>query len=482
MPAKVAPPPLEPSPESPAGHEEDEPQEEPDYSGLLRSFDDAADLDDAVHEGFESGVIVAEDDNAVAPDEDTQLLDIGDTLGERIDAESIGADDDATGPAAGSEHPGVDEGESFDGDDGEGVLDPMDAVLGGDLPALDAGAEGEEELGDESAILASFGEEPPPPAERPWVGVPPVTAPGPRSVLVQIGARTIAAGKDVLEWRDDGTARVLVPAIDSIITGIVACPGTGTLLLATQSGVLLRAEPAASAGAAVPVLAWRDAGAVARNEPLSLSIGGPTPSSRPALLLHVRDVGALLESTDQGITFRRVDLGGRVSVLGVGVPPLCVVETDGARRLLRSEPSGGFATVGRDWPREADPIAICADGEVAALLDAARNIHVSCDAGSTFRRAEHCTGGTAIAVGHVGGRPCAFAALLDANEMRSTIVLIDARSAEAQSICYVDVTSYEEEDNEDGARVSSLAWDEHTGTLWAAGGFGMKRFRSPPSA
>lgn len=469
------------SPDSPAGHEEDEPQEEPDYSGLLRSFDDAADWDDAAPEGLESGVTVAEVDSAGASEEDTQVLDIGDTLGERIAVESIGADDDATGPMAGSDHPSIDEGEVFDADDGEGVLDPMDAVLGGDLPALDAGSDGEEELGDEPALLASLGEEPPPPAERQWVAVPKVTASGPRSVLVQIGARTIAAGKDVLEWRDDGTARVLVPDIDSTIAGIVSCPGTGTLLLATQSGVLLRAEPA-TAGAAVPVLAWRDAGAIARTTPLSLSIGGPTPSSRPALLLHVRDVGALLESTDQGVTFRRVDLGGRVLVLGIGVPPLCVVETDGARRLLRSEPSGGFAAVGREWPREADPVAICADGDVAALLDGARSIHVSCDAGSTFRRAEHCIGGTAIAVGHVGGNPCAFAALLDPSEMRSVIVLIDARSAEAQTIAYIDITSYEEDDNDDGARVSSLAWDEHTGTLWAAGGFGMKRFRSPPSA
>lgn len=482
MPATLAPLPPEPSPESPAGHEEDEPQEVPDYSGLLRSFDDATDLDDAAHEELESGVVVAEDDNVVGQEDDTQLLDIGDTLGERIGAESMGAEDDATGPTAGLDHPALDEAEVVDGDDGEGVLDPLDAVLGGDLPALDAGAEGEEEFGDEPSPLALMDDEPPPPAERPWVAVPPVTASGPRSVVVQIGARTISAGKDVLEWRDDGSARVLVPAIDSTITGIVSCPGTGTLLLATQSGVLLRAEPAASE-AAVPVLAWRDAGAVARNAPLSLSIGGPTPSSRPALLLHVRDVGALLESTDQGVTFRRVHLGGRVSMLGTGVPPLCVVETDGARRLVRSEPSGGFATIGRDWPHDADPIALCAEGDVAVLLDAARRVHVSSDAGSTFRHSDRCTGATAVAVGHVGGRPCGFAALLDASETRSTIVFIDARSAEAQTIAHIDVTSDEEEDDQsDDARVSSLAWDEHTGTLWAAGGFGMKRFRSPPSA
>jgi hypothetical protein len=72
-----------------------------------------------------------------------------------------------------------------------------------------------------------------------------------------------------------------------------------------------------------------------------------------------------------------------------------------------------------------------------------------------------------------------FAALFDTEAESSKIAYIDAATGDAVLIASVDSS----DDEADGyARVSSLAWNEHTETLWAAGLFGLRCFRRPTSA
>jgi hypothetical protein len=72
-----------------------------------------------------------------------------------------------------------------------------------------------------------------------------------------------------------------------------------------------------------------------------------------------------------------------------------------------------------------------------------------------------------------------FAALFNPATETAKIAYVDAASAEAALVAGVDVGDREDGDH---ARVVSLAWNEHTETLWGAGAFGLKCWRRPPSA
>jgi hypothetical protein len=72
-----------------------------------------------------------------------------------------------------------------------------------------------------------------------------------------------------------------------------------------------------------------------------------------------------------------------------------------------------------------------------------------------------------------------FAALFDEALGATKIAHIEAASGEAAIVATVDSSDDEESDF---ARVASLAWNEHTETLWCAGAFGLRCFRRPPSA
>ena len=229
-------------------------------------------------------------------------------------------------------------------------------------------------------------------------------------------------------------------------------------------------------------MSWRTGTRVARSPSIELSLGGPTPSSRPAILLHVSTGGGtLLESTDHGTTFRRVDLGGRVLALSSGSPPVCLVETSDSFRLFRSAPSGGFTAVGGEWTFEVEHLGLASDGDVVAALEPGHGVRVSIDQGATFRRVAGSVRATAVTAGRLGGRRSVFAALFDPASGRSAIVWVDAASADAYVVAEL-TPNVEDDDEDDWAKVASLAWDPNTETLWAAGSFGLRRWRRPPSA
>lgn len=446
-----------------------------DYTELLHGFDEEGGLDDSVGTDLESGISVAEiADDPAAGHEEPELLDVGDPLGESLDSDRAADGGDDAGPFLDDDFFATLDDVPPDDDGSEGVREETNDWASGELPPLDANAEPDDAAHPDHSdypFLPTL--ELPDLAERPWLPVPLMSPTGPRSVVIQAGARTIAAGDDLVGVGDDGSVESVTAKLESRVAGVVACPGGDAVLLATEAGVLLRAE--LQGPRTTPVLAWRDA-SVGTDLPPVLSLGGPTPSARPALLLHVAGADALLESTDGGVTFRRVDLGGPVHVLGTGTPPLCVVDSREGPKLMRSEASGGFTAAGKTWSREQGAAALHSEGRAAVLIDSFQNVHVSDDAGVTFRPAAHCAAATTAIASYWNGRPCAFAALLGPDQIDVTIAWIDASTGDALTIARIPA------DEEDSMRVESLAWDAETGTLWAAGAFGLRRFRSPPSA
>jgi hypothetical protein len=219
-----------------------------------------------------------------------------------------------------------------------------------------------------------------------------------------------------------------------------------------------------------------------RDQPVSLSLGGPTPSTRPAALLHVGGgAGVLLESTDRGVTWRKVDLGGRVLSVSTGTPPLCLVEEQDGSRLFRSEASGAFRRLSAEIALD-DHAELASEGDVAALYEPGLGVRVSADGGVTFRRVDGSARATAVTAGRLGGRASAFMALFDAASGHTSLVWIDAASADAHIVSELSPDPELESDTDDWAKITSLAWDAEDETLWATGIFGVRRWRRPPSA
>jgi len=137
--------------------------------------------------------------------------------------------------------------------------------------------------------------------------------------------------------------------------------------------------------------------------------------------------------------------------------------------------------MGEGWPVEPEGSTIVTDGDVVVVLGRRERegIHVSADGGLTFRRARGTRTATAVTAGRLGGRPSAFAALYAPASGRTTITWIDATTGESLGIAHLDG-----DDDADGdpSRVTSLAWDPATDTLWAATPGGLCRFRRPASA
>jgi hypothetical protein len=470
----------DPLPELPPLGDSDETLPEGDLSELLRSFDASDEgLDDATSEELDAGVTIEEE--GPPPIEEGELtLDVGEVVHLRDDDDS-GASDEL-GPA-GETGSAFDDGTSLelDDDDAEGTLEPED-LIPEDLPNLSA-AEGDDQegaLAEEADVLLGMSEEEPPRrAELSWLELPPVDS-ADRSIVRCGKGLVLAAGKGILSVRGEGQVETLVESLGNTVTGLFLDPEGGVVLASTEPGRLFRLPGVGT----VPeeLTAFRSVHALDPARRLTLVLGGPTRSSRPAALLHMSaGGGVLLESTDRGTTFRQVDLGGRVVSLSSGVPPVCAVETEQGTRLLRSEASGAFRPVGGDITIE-DGATLVSDGDVIVILELGAGVRVSANGGVTFRRVAGSSRATAIAAGRLGGRLSAFAALFDAASGHTSLIWIDAASADAHVVSELSPDLDQEDDLDEWSRVSSLAWDADDETLWAAGPFGLRRWRRPPSA
>jgi hypothetical protein len=474
----------EPLPELPPLGEGEETlgEGEGDFTELLRSFDGDSGLDDSESEELDAGVEL-EDEGPATPEEVEGTLDIGEMFQARVE-DAEGASDELGPPGETTGDSFDDDAETeFDADDAEGALEPEDLVSE-ELPGI-VQAEGDDQegaLSEQADELFGMGEEDPPRrAELPWMELLPAAAFECRVVRCDRG-RALAGGARVVALRDEGEPEIVAADLGAPVTSLLLEPD-GSALAATKPGKLFRLL-----GAGVPpeeLTSFRTVHSLDRDLRLTILLGGPTQSSRPAALLHVSaGAGVLLESTDRGTTFRQVDLGGRVLALSTGVPSVCAVETTAGVRLMRSEPSGAFravGTVGGDLSIEEDAV-IASDGDVIAILEAGSGVRVSADSGVTFRRVSGSSRATAVTAGRLGGRASAFAALFDAASGHTSIIWVDAATADAHIVAELLPDLESEEELDDWARVLSVAWDADEETLWVAGIFGVRRFRRPPSA
>lgn len=456
---------------------DDDELDEGDGADLLQVEDGAPDLDDSTASDLDPGIDLDETESDTGTDESI-VLDVGDLLDGREAAPHL--DDEADDAVLAEDLFGDRNIGSFSTDDtddstsNEGFVDLIDESL----PGLDAD-DGEEAAADalfDTAVLAE-GEELPRRAELMWGEIPLARAEAPRTVVRIVREGAVTFGSDVALVSESGSRRV-VTAVPGVVRSAVVDAAASLLLYATQAGALFRV--ALSDSEPEPLVAYRDAVGPSGASP-ELALGGPTPSARPALLLHVGGAArALVESTDHGKTWRRVDLGGPVLALSVGSPPACLVAAERGTRLFRSEPSGGFTAVGASWPADAEVPSLATHGDVVVALEPGALLRVSADGGVTFKPAARTTLATAITAGRLGSRPWAFAALFEPTSGRTALVSIDAATGDAFVIGYIEPEG--DEDADEACRVVSLAWDEGEETLYAAGEFGLARFRRPPSA
>jgi len=369
----------------------------PDFSSLLRNFGDAHDLDDQLAEELDTGFDIGE---APAFDGDAPEapLDLGEVIEAPfpfassllVGADDLGPEGDAGGADAVEPPPTAldEEGEGVLGDD---ALPPELGSLGADTPD----DEEPPKISLDEIGLRLENESPSPPM-LPWPDVP-VARSRARSRVVAVRGRVVAAGTEIVAVDDIGAESILVPNTGGAVTSLLAMPD-GAIFYTTRRGQLFRVTPQGPEC----VTAWMEVFDL-ESSACALGLGGMTPSSRPAMLLHAGNQRKeLLESTDHGSTFRRVDLGGSVVALGAGAPPVCVVKNERGIRILRSEPTGGFSVVSTEWGSDVDAQALAASGGVVAALDPERGVRVSDDGGRSFHVVAGSRGATAVTAGHVG--------------------------------------------------------------------------------
>lgn len=447
--------------------------DEPDFSSLLRNFEDAADLDDQVAADVDTGIEVAETTD-FAEEPDQPLFDVADTIEAPLEPKVLVAEGDEFGPRDDAVVSDAVESlpETVQGDDDEGVSG--DDVETAELGQLDSDAEDDEPPHTTSEdVIVSLEDDPPGQAALPWLEVDVASCPA-RTVVVSYRANVVAAGADVSGLDEAGVRKTLASGVGSLVTSLLCTPD-GSIFYTTREGELFRID----ARGAECIPGWVEALDL-KQPAYALELGGMTPSSRPAMLLRVGSARKeLLESTDYGSTFRRVDLGGQILAVSNGSPPVCLVKGDRAIRIVRSESTGGFTATGATLRGDAKNLVVAAHGDVVAVLDPGRAVLVSADGGRSLRTVEGSARATAITAGLVAGRPVVFAALFNPATETSKIAVVDAASADAVLVAGIDA-----DDNDDGDffRVVSLAWNEDTETLWGAGTFGLRCWRRPPSA
>lgn len=470
---------LEPLPEPERDDEDDETTrvDPNDPAELLTSFEDELDSDDESGSELDAGVDVEEQDEG-GLDGEPEPFDLGDAGSDLIEFVHLDGEGDDVGFAddAGIE---IGEAEPLGSDSGEeGGTEPgdlMSDLLGENLPSLDSADDGGDEGTNEPSEIDAVDDDPrPPPAELPWIEVS-LRVSSPRSLVVHASERRFAAGDDLALVDDSGNATVVVRQGGGAITSMVVDADNGFLIYATVGGRLFRA---AFEGSATRLVGWPEVAGFSADRPLDVRLGGPTPSSRPAILLQIADGGgSLLESTDHGSTWRRVDLGGPVLSLASGTPPVALVRTAKGLTLLRSEATGGFTAAALFSSDDPEGTTLSVAGSIVVALEPDLGVRVSADGGAVFRRVAGARSATAVAAAMIAGRPSAFVALFDPTTVRTSLACVDASTGDS-----VTIADIESSDDDEFTRVLSLSWDPQTETLWAAGTFGLRCFRRPPSA
>ena len=431
-----------------------------DYSDLLADMQDGADLDDAAADDLEAGVRLDDPpDHEANPREDDGPLDVGALFERQEDSESWVADESGPAdldPSLGITHvsPGSDAGE-------EGLEEPMERLLGEELPPLDADDSLDEAPSRDDVLLEEFGGD----AknlelmeqwhEQAFLEVPAARA------LACSDTTLFVAGRGLFSVTDDSVERVLPELKNSL--GAVASTAR-TLVVATVAGDVLRVK---SGGTLENVAGYRDAAGLRRGQSAEVELSS-YPSLSPMLWMR-SSTNVLLYSRDGGRSWHRASIDAPVLALSRGPAPLIIV---GGRPpfLMSLTPAAlaePVAPLDSLVSRRQHGWLLAAAGNVVGVA-VSEGLIVSGDCGRSFRVIPGCSGVSAVTAADDG----LFAALFRASESRSDLAFVDVALGTARRLGTVQCTDADAAD--ELAQVAALAWDARRGALWAAGGFGLR--------
>jgi hypothetical protein len=419
-------------------------------------------FDDKVREDIESGEdgLDVIDGDAAAGEDDDALTDVGDLdvdfnepdIGDPIEADVAGPED---------ADPDLDDDPESEDDAGqEGTTEPIEQMVDGDLPALDADDEGdfEDTLLRETGLVESAPEEEQ--TNRPaqaWRERADLFRPAP------LGGRPPGA-IDAMAF-DPRAPEILIGAT---IDGRLLVSGDGGRTATVSDGWRTLERPRNDAG---------------DRSPLVIALSG----LRSAIL--VADGHLLAESADLGATWKkiaapRVPIAAMTAIADGALAALALdasgswlcTSVDGSSWEVRplGLPAGCRATKGRVW-------LACA-GEAVAIGDAA-GVAVSRDGGLSFDRIAGCVFVTAgVFAGEDTAAPLVVAVSKEPGQ-KSELRRIDHRGTCEVVACVRTCTDPAFDDEDDGAvdpaAPIALAWDG--ARVWGAGPFGMIAWEVVPT-
>ncbi|MBX3127406.1 MAG: hypothetical protein KF718_11860 [Polyangiaceae bacterium] len=448
---------LEQPPDSlppPESEEEGEGPDDPALSALPEASGDDEDLDDSTADELDVGTELAKLGAGDADEPSAIGFDVGELLAVIPDSP---ATEDGAEWAGSAESFGIDEelpGLGSDGDAESGMDEPLDTLVDGELPGLDADEEGDFE--EPPWLLPSAADDGPPPLiAEPWA----LTS---RSSEVHVAMATLgtgiaAAGGALTFWpTPDAPRRVTLPERATTLVGLA-----DSVLVATVRGRLLRVRP----DGRIDCLSSFEHALPRDLSTAPVAVSGGVGGDRVTFVL---DTGQVVESRDECSSFAHL-----TSLRGVRAV------TSHARHLL-SERGLFDSTLGYDArPLEvptalsqAERVVLASEENIVAIGAFDAGVWLSTDGGAHFRRVPHTSAVSALLVedGEV------FAALTGSVRERARLVQIELPSAVATAIAVLPATEAEP------ATVYSLVLAPLLDQLWAASSVGVLAVTRGPRA
>jgi hypothetical protein len=302
------------------------------------------------------------------------------------------------------------------------------------------------------------------PAEREaWVTLGVGSPPGPACALHLGSDAILVAGRSVLRWDRAGNHEELAT---SPVTLSTVVPTPSGVLATTVTGELV--EVVSGTTHAIP--GWRTRLGVRPDEALELA--AYEDANRVLIWLSSGEV--FEDAPDLGRPVR-LPTPGPVLAMSHARPRWFVVATDGGSSLLTRTPEGRFlrcSALGAE--RVLGPKCLIeADEGVVVLARFGVGLVLSTCAGERFSPVAGLGRVTAIAVGMLPCGPRIFVGTYDAAGNTARLYHVDPQTLAVRAIGQVRAADDEE------AAVSALGYDSVERTLWAVGGFGVRRLTRP---
>lgn len=241
---------------------------------------------------------------------------------------------------------------------------------------------------------------------------------------------------------------------------VMVATNRGLLRVAPSGAVTLETDAARLAGAPIVELATTLAG---RSRLWARAASGG--------LLRLRE-GAWERHQTGGAVRALTSDEQRINLLVVSHRPTLQLSSDGGssfREVLLPEPAATVAQGGAP--------TVVSQGTLVALADPERGVCVSSDGGESFRMVVGAVNVTAVAIGQHEGAPALFAAVHRESKDLTELLVIDVSNASPARIA--ELSGEPDEEAEETGRTQALLFA--SGWLWAAGGYGLVRLRSPRS-